>query len=37
MDARGNQSAAARLLGMSRTSVWNQVKRYRMNPEEFKK
>jgi two-component system, NtrC family, response regulator HydG len=37
MEARGNQSAAARLLGMSRTSVWNQVKRYRMNPEEFKK
>ena len=28
--ANGNQSEAARLLGISRTSVWNQIKRYRL-------
>ncbi|MGD9249812.1 MAG: sigma 54-interacting transcriptional regulator [Desulfobacterales bacterium] len=27
----GNQSAAARLLGISRTSVWNQIKRYNID------
>jgi transcriptional regulator of acetoin/glycerol metabolism len=27
-EAGGNQSEAARLLGISRTSVWNQMKRY---------
>jgi transcriptional regulator with PAS, ATPase and Fis domain len=26
--SRGNQSRAARILGISRTSVWNQVKRF---------
>jgi transcriptional regulator of acetoin/glycerol metabolism len=30
----GNQSQAARILGISRTSVWNQVKRFNIN---FKK
>ncbi|MBR9986917.1 MAG: helix-turn-helix domain-containing protein [Desulfosarcina sp.] len=25
--ANGNQSEAARLLGISRTSVWNQIKK----------
>jgi two-component system, NtrC family, response regulator HydG len=30
----GNQSEAARILGISRTSVWNQMKRFRMS---FKK
>jgi len=33
---RGNQSEAARLLGMSRTSIWSQVKRYGINPASFK-
>jgi two-component system response regulator HydG len=28
--AGGNQSEAARLLGISRTSVWNQMKKYRL-------
>ncbi len=28
--ASGNQSEAARLLGISRTSVWNQMKKYRL-------
>lgn len=28
----GNQSKAARLLGISRTSVWNQMKRYQIGP-----
>lgn len=27
----GNQSEAARLLGISRTSVWNQIKRYKID------
>ena len=30
----GNQSAAARILGISRTSVWNQMKRFNIK---FKK
>ena len=30
-EAGGNQSAAARLLGISRTSVWKQMKRYKLN------
>jgi PAS domain S-box-containing protein len=30
--AGGNQSEAARRLGISRTSVWNQIKRYRIDP-----
>jgi transcriptional regulator with PAS, ATPase and Fis domain len=29
--ANGNQSEAARLLGISRTSVWNQIKKYKLN------
>jgi len=29
--ANGNQSEAARLLGLSRTSVWNQIKKYKLN------
>ncbi len=28
----GNRSEAARLLGISRTSVWKQIKKYRINP-----
>jgi transcriptional regulator of acetoin/glycerol metabolism len=28
----GNRSAAARILGISRTSVWNQIKRYGIAP-----
>jgi two-component system, NtrC family, response regulator HydG len=28
----GNQSEAARLLGISRTSVWKQIKKYRLSP-----
>jgi len=31
----GNQSRAARLLGISRTSVWNQMKRFNLRPEDF--
>ncbi len=34
--AGGNQSEAARLLGISRTSVWQQMKRYGLNPQDFK-
>ena len=30
----GNQSEAARRLGISRTSVWNQIKRYNIQPAE---
>lgn len=30
--ANGNQSEAARLLGLSRTSVWNQMKKYKIRP-----
>ncbi len=30
-DANGNQSQAARLLGISRTSVWNQMKRFKLS------
>ena len=29
-EANGNQSEAARILGISRTSVWSQMKRYGM-------
>ena len=29
--ANGNQSEAARLLGLSRTSVWNQIKKYNLH------
>jgi two-component system response regulator HydG len=28
----GNQSEAARILGISRTSVWSQIKRYGIKP-----
>ncbi len=31
----GNQSEAARLLGISRTSVWGQIKRYHINLSEM--
>jgi len=30
-EADGNQSEAARILGISRTSVWNQMKRFQMD------
>ena len=29
-EASGNQSEAAKLLGISRTSVWNQMKRFNL-------
>jgi len=32
----GNQSEAARLLGISRTSVWHQLKRFNINAASFK-
>ncbi len=32
----GNQSRAARQLGLSRTSVWNQMKRFNLNAGQFK-
>jgi transcriptional regulator with PAS, ATPase and Fis domain len=32
----GNQSQAARSLGISRTSVWNQMKRYQIQPSKAK-
>ncbi|MGD9211028.1 MAG: sigma 54-interacting transcriptional regulator [Desulfobacteraceae bacterium] len=32
----GNQSEAARLLGMSRTSVWQQMKRFNLRPRDFR-
>ena len=35
ISARGNQSEAARILGISRTSVWAQVKRYGVNPADY--
>lgn len=31
-EANGNQSEAARILGISRTSVWSQMKRYGVGP-----
>lgn len=31
----GNQSQAARLLGISRTSVWQQLKRFDLSPKDF--
>jgi PAS domain S-box-containing protein len=31
----GNQSEAARQLGISRTSVWSQIKRYGIDPQKF--
>ena len=33
--AGGNQSETARLLGISRTSVWNQMKRFNIRPDEY--
>ncbi len=33
--SKGNQSGAARILSISRTSVWNQVKRYGVNPADY--
>jgi two-component system, NtrC family, response regulator HydG len=33
--AGGNQSEAARLLGISRTSVWQQIKRFGIHPRDF--
>jgi two-component system response regulator HydG len=33
----GNQSEAARILGISRTSVWNQIKRFNINFEKVHK
>lgn len=36
-DAGGNQSRAARLLGISRTSVWNQLRKYDLTPTDFRK
>ncbi len=33
--SRGNQSEAARLLGISRTSVWQQMKRFGFRPNDF--
>ena len=35
-DAGGNQSETARLLGISRTSVWNQLRKYQINPVDFR-
>jgi transcriptional regulator with PAS, ATPase and Fis domain len=35
-DAGGNQSQAARLLGISRTSVWNQLRKYDLAPADFR-
>jgi two-component system, NtrC family, response regulator HydG len=32
----GNQSEAARLLGISRTSIWQQIKRFGIDPQEFR-
>lgn len=34
--AGGNQSEAARILGISRTSVWSQLKRYKLKPGAFR-
>jgi len=28
----GNQSKAARILGVSRVTVWNQMKRFKLRP-----
>jgi len=33
--AKGNQSEAARVLGISRTSIWQQMKRFGIQPREF--
>jgi len=33
--SRGNQSETARLLGISRTSVWSQMKRFGIDPRQF--
>jgi transcriptional regulator of acetoin/glycerol metabolism len=33
----GNQSRAARILGISRTSVWNQMKRFNINSKKVHK
>ena len=35
-EASGNQSKAAKLLGLSRTCVWGQLKRYGIDPKEFR-
>ncbi len=34
-ETNGNQSKAARLLGISRTSVWQQIKRFGLRPRDF--
>ena len=31
----GNQSEAARLLGLSRTSIWNQIKKFRIERQDY--
>ncbi len=31
----GNQSKAAKLLGISRTSVWNQIKKFNISPKDY--
>lgn len=35
--ARGNQTQAARILGISRVTVWNRIKKYGLDPRSFKK
>jgi DNA-binding NtrC family response regulator len=35
--SRGNQTQAARILGISRVTVWNRIKRYGMDVKSFKK
>ncbi len=32
---KGNQSKAAKLLGISRTSVWNQIKKFGISPKDY--
>ena len=34
--SNGNQSEAARILGLSRTSVWNQMKKYKIHSNVYK-
>lgn len=33
--SRGNQSETAKILGISRTSVWSQIKRFGIDPKAF--